>query len=165
MRVLEANIIVSNCAEACNFYIDIFGAKIRYLSDTEQGYNEARIEIEDVHIHMFESNEKIRILPPDGQCRRYMWWQFICDDVDALYFRAMEQGCEAVEELRDLARFGVRQGTIIDPYGYCWILTQNMRALSPLDPPPLLAEKEAPPSLPLQPKREILNAPFPEEEE
>lgn len=130
MTVLQANFIVSDCAEACAFYQAVFGANVRHLTAFPKGRNEARIEIAGMHLHLFESNAEMRIFPPGKQDRKVMWWQFICDNVDEVFAMALQEGAEPVEALRNLRDFGVRQGTVQDPFGYAWILTQNVRPMS-----------------------------------
>jgi len=49
-----------------------------------------------------------------------------CDDVDAVWDRAVAGGATVVHELADVF-WGEREGQIVDPFGHRWGLTQHVR--------------------------------------
>ncbi len=52
------------------------------------------------------------------------------DDVDAAFARAREHGARVVEELRT-HEYGERSGTVEDPAGHRWELSQTVRDVDP----------------------------------
>jgi uncharacterized glyoxalase superfamily protein PhnB len=52
-----------------------------------------------------------------------------CDDVDAVWRKAIAAGATEHRPLQDTP-FGERDGQILDPFGYRWGLTQHLRDVS-----------------------------------
>ena len=53
-----------------------------------------------------------------------------CEDVDALFARAVEAGAEVIESLSDTF-WGDRTGRVRDPFGHVWVLAQHVRDVPP----------------------------------
>lgn len=51
------------------------------------------------------------------------------DDVDELYRRAVRAGATSLREPADQAH-GARHGTLVDPFGHRWMLSQQLQRLS-----------------------------------
>lgn len=124
--MLEVNLVVHDCETALNFYEKLFGATRKSLTSLPPGQNEAIMVLEGTHIHLFDENKAVNFVAPKRGDNAYMWWHLIVTEIDALYARAMEMGCRPMDPLRDLSDYGVRQGVILDPIGYSWILTQML---------------------------------------
>jgi len=53
-----------------------------------------------------------------------------CEDVDAVFEQAKKAGATVVMELEDMF-WGDRFGTLVDPFGQVWSLSQHVEDLSP----------------------------------
>lgn len=52
------------------------------------------------------------------------------EDCDLLYNKALDSGCEVMEEMMD-AFWGDRMGKVKDPFGHCWSIASNKWILTP----------------------------------
>jgi len=56
-------------------------------------------------------------------------WVYV-EDCDAVFNRAVEAGCEILEEMMD-AFWGDRNGKVKDPFGHCWSIASHKWILTP----------------------------------
>ncbi len=50
-------------------------------------------------------------------------WLYV-EDCDALYNRALDAGCEVLQQIMD-AFWGDRMGRVKDPFGHCWSIASH----------------------------------------
>jgi uncharacterized glyoxalase superfamily protein PhnB len=85
----------------------------------------AELQIGDSILQLSNEMPQIGLRAPSGE-----WVHssvvLYCPDVDAAYARAIERGARVVEEVQTFVT-GDRFGTIIDPFGHRWGISQHLR--------------------------------------
>lgn len=109
-----------NCKEAIDFYQKVFGAELAappVPGVDGKGIMHAMLKLGDSNIMMADAWPGHWEQGPKDSASASMWCYV--EDCDALFNRAVEAGCEVLEEMMD-AFWGDRNGKIKDPFGHCW---------------------------------------------
>ncbi len=128
---LSPNLIVDDAAAAIEFYQKAFGAEEYYrLTDPENGkIGHAELSLHGVLLMVAdeypEFNKSARTL--GGSPVRI---SLRCDDVQAVFDRAVAAGAEVRRPLSD-EFYGHRAASLRDPFGHEWLLSQEIEKLSP----------------------------------
>lgn len=132
VQTVTAALTVTPCADAIDFYIRAFGAvEIEpRMSGPDGLVAHAEIRIGDSVIMLGDEW-------PDGPTRSprtlggssAALFVFV-DDVDELWTRAVDVGCEVVYPL-ELQFYGDKGGRVRDPFGHTWGLGQHVEDVSP----------------------------------
>jgi PhnB protein len=109
-----------NCAQAIDFYKNVFGAEEfvpsikgpdgKSIMHAMLKFGDSNIMMADAWPGTWEKG------PVDGATTGFFLY---VEDCDALYNKAVDEGCEVVNEMMD-AFWGDRMGTVKDPFGHCW---------------------------------------------
>ena len=109
-----------NCGEAIELYKKILEAEFAFPPmpwPDGKGVMHAMMRIGDTNIMMADAwPGRWEKGPTDGTTMSFFLY---VEDCDASYNRAIEAGCEVVEEMMD-AFWGDRMGKVKDPFGHCW---------------------------------------------
>ena len=134
-RTVTPHLIIKGAAAAMDFYVKAFGAtEISRFAMPGMGLlAHGLLQIGDSFLMVTDE------FPPDFGCADALspitakgttvTVHLYVADVDALYRRALEAGCETVFEPMD-AFWGDRYGQVRDPYGHHWALATHIRDMS-----------------------------------
>jgi len=120
-----------NCKKAIDFYEKVFEAKSvapPVPTPDGKGVMHAMLKIGDSNLMMADAWPKNWEQGPKSSATASLW--LYVEDCDALYDRAVEAGCEVVEEMMD-AFWGDRNGKVKDPFGHCWSIASNKWIVTP----------------------------------
>ena len=128
---LSPAIAVNDAAKAIDFYKTAFGATERYrLIEPESGkIGHAEIMIRDALIMLAEE------YPAHNKTPRTLGGTTVklglmSENVDADFARAVKAGAEVIRELTD-EFYGHRTGSLRDPFGHEWTISQEKEKVSP----------------------------------
>ncbi len=128
---LSPAIAVNDAAKAIDFYKAAFGAEERYrLIEPASGkIGHAEIMIRDALIMLAEEYPAYNKTPRTlgGTTVKL---GLMSENVDADFARAVKAGAEVVRELTD-EFYGHRTGSLRDPFGHEWTLSQEKEKVSP----------------------------------
>jgi PhnB protein len=130
MTGITIHMIVPGADRASAWYQDVFGASERGRITVPDG----RLLHVELHVSgtvlmlADEFPEHGGVRPPAGITSAVAFY-LDCDDVDALWQKAIAAGATEHRPLQDTP-FGERDGQILDPFGYRWGLTQHLRDVS-----------------------------------
>ncbi|HPU39243.1 MAG TPA: VOC family protein [Microthrixaceae bacterium] len=126
------SLTITPCADAIDFYVRAFGAvEIEPRMTGPDGLvGHAEIRIGDSVLMMGDEW-------PDGPTKSPATLGgstaavfLYVDDVDSLWERAVDAGCEVVYPL-ELQFYGDKGGRVRDPFGHTWGLAQHVEDVSP----------------------------------
>ena len=135
-RSVTPHMIIKNAGEAMDFYVKAFGAvEISRFEMPGMGLlAHGLLKLGDSFIMVADE------FPPDFGCADALSpvtaggttfaLHIYTEDVDGLYRRALEAGCESVFEPMD-AFWGDRYGQVRDPYGHHWAIATHTREMTP----------------------------------
>lgn len=133
---VTAHMIIKNAGEAMDFYVKAFGAVeiSRFPMPGMDLLAHGLLQLGDSFIMVADE------FPPDFGCPDALSpvtakgttfaLHIYTDDVDALYRRALDAGCETVFEPMD-AFWGDRYGQVRDPYGHHWAMATHVKDMTP----------------------------------
>ena len=134
-RTVTPHMIIKNAGEAMAFYVRAFGAvEISRFEVPGMGLlAHGLLQIGDSFVMVADE------FPPDFGCADALSpttaggstvsLHVYTDDVDGMYRRAIEAGCESVFEPMD-AFWGDRYGQVRDPYGHHWAMATHIKDMN-----------------------------------
>ena len=134
-RSVTPHMIIKNAGAAMDFYVKAFGAtEISRFEMPGMGLlAHGLLQVGDSFIMVADE------FPPDFGCPDALspttakgttvTLHVYTDDVDGMYQRALEAGCETVMEPMD-AFWGDRYGQVRDPYGHHWALATHIKDMN-----------------------------------
>jgi PhnB protein len=130
-HTLTPYMTVERCNDALQFYRDAFGAKLLYvLSDSGGRIGHAEMRIGDSIFMLADPFPDWGVFAPKPGDTLTFRLHLSVKDVDAFVARAVKAGATVVRPVEDQF-YGMRSGTIADPYGYTWIPGTQIEAVSP----------------------------------
>lgn len=124
MRDVEIDFVVNDCLAALKTYEKIFDVERLEVTDHRKGKNEVVFSIYGTRFHMLDENPEFKLVAPDPDHPITMWINVTVPDIKGTYKKAIEAGCIEVQPVVELAGYGVSNASIMDPYGYHWMLHQ-----------------------------------------
>jgi PhnB protein len=139
--VIVPHLVVRDAADAVDFYIRAFGARILYRSPSPSGVGE------HIHLKLFSSLIQVSTEEPAQREARVEGallaspetlfgstcvFQIGVDDVDAAYKHAVDEGASPAWPPTDMF-WGDRYGWVRDPFGHVWALNQVKEILTPAE--------------------------------
>ncbi|MDQ2649836.1 MAG: VOC family protein [Actinomycetota bacterium] len=127
--VLVPYLAISGAARALDWYGETFGAveEMRVVGDDGR-IGHAEITIGEARMMLADEYPEYDVLSPQTLGGSPTLLHLTVPDVDALFARAVEAGATAVSEPADQAH-GNRHGTLVDPFGHRWMLSQVLEDL------------------------------------
>jgi PhnB protein len=117
---------VHDGAGALAFYAEAFGAVERLRIAMEGGaLGHAEFRIGDAPFHLSDEFPEMGVTSPRTLGGTTFAVHLDVTDVDAAFARAVAAGAEALMEPADQPH-GARHGTLLDPYGHRWMLSQEI---------------------------------------
>ncbi|MCB0993698.1 MAG: VOC family protein [Acidimicrobiales bacterium] len=115
---------------ALAFYADAFGAEevMRVVMDPASGsIGHAEFHIGDAVFYLSDEHPALGVVSPRTMGGTSVTLHLTVDDVDELYGRVVGAGGEPIAEPADQPH-GARHGTLVDPFGHRWLLSQQIEA-------------------------------------
>lgn len=115
---------ISGAAGALDWYADAFGAQEQYRAVGPDGLlGHAEFHIGEAVFYLSDEHPALGVVSPSTLGGTPFALHLSVADVDALFDRAVQAGATIQTEPADQPH-GARHGTIIDPYGHRWMLSQ-----------------------------------------
>lgn len=126
-QLITPYIAVEDGAAALQWYADALGAREldRYTGDDGR-IGHATLQVHGATLYLSSAYPEIGVVAPaegGSSCSIHL----TVDDVDAAFARAVDHGATALMEPADQAH-GARHGTLLDPHGHRWMLSQDIAA-------------------------------------
>lgn len=129
-QVITPYLAVDDGAAALDFYSRAFGAEVvmRMVGDDGRvGHSEFRVG--GARFYLSDEYPEIGVHSPRSLGGTTVTLHLDLDDVDEAFRRAVAAGATAQVEPADQPH-GARHGTLVDPYGHRWMLSQQVEQLS-----------------------------------
>lgn len=125
LHTLTPQLTIDGCARAIEWYKRALGAeeRRRALDPSGEKIWHAELRIRD---SIFFLNDAFGDEVPAYKSALWIY----CDDVDAMWRRAVDAGGKVVMPLADMF-WGDRTGTLLDPFGNQWSFAQHVKDPSP----------------------------------
>lgn len=128
--VLTPYLAVHDASAALAFYASAFGAHETMRVAMDDGrVGHAELYIGGAKIFLADEFPEIGVVSPRTLGGTVMSLHLEVDDVDGAFARAVREGATAVAEPADQPH-GARHGTLVDPFGHRWMLSQSVEVLS-----------------------------------
>lgn len=121
---------VHDGAAALAFYAEAFGAvEAMRVVDDDGRLGHAEFAIGDVTFYLSDEYPEYHVTSPRTLGGTPLTLHLDVDDVDAVYARAVAAGATAQGDPADQPH-GARHGTLIDPFGHRWMVSQQVEQVS-----------------------------------
>ena len=129
-RGVTPYLIVSNAAEAIEFYKSAFGAveQVR-LADPSGKVAHAELRIDEAPIMLADEYPEMGYRSPSSLGGSPVSMLVYVENVDQVFARALTLGAKEVMSLSDQFD-GDRRGTLADPFGHIWLLATKREEVS-----------------------------------
>jgi PhnB protein len=129
--VVQTMLIVSDAERAIAFYKDVFGAREVWRVMHWHRCGHAVLRIGRSEIVVLDEFPEVDILGPESATMGAAAPRLLIeiDDVDGVLDRAVAAGATVLRRAED-QWWGVRSGTMRDPFGYRWSIHSVVEALS-----------------------------------
>jgi len=128
--VLTPYLAVHDASAALAFYTSAFGADETMRVAMDDGrVGHAELHIGGAKVFLADEFPEIGVVSPRTLGGTVMSLHLEVDDVDAAFARAVREGATPVAEPADQPH-GARHGTLVDPFGHRWMLSQSVEDLS-----------------------------------
>jgi PhnB protein len=118
-------IVVDDAAAALDFYKRAFGAEEVLRMPMGDRIGHAEIRIGDSHVMLADEFPEMDKLGPKSRGGATASLMIYLDDVDTAFSRAIAAGATQERPVEDQF-YGDRSGTIVDPFGHCWMLSTHI---------------------------------------
>lgn len=127
LHSVTPHLVCTPCGEAIDFYVRAFDAEeaAPRMTGPDGNVGHAEIRIGDSVVMLADEWPGGPVSSPSSLGGSTAAMFVYTDDVDALWARAVEAGCEVVYPLEDQF-YGDRGGRLRDPYGHTWGLAQHV---------------------------------------
>ena len=129
-NTLNAYLTFKDCKKAIEYYKKAFDAKekgILYMPDGKVAH--AEIEIEGSLLMMADENLEWDNKSVETLGGSPVSIGLYVKDADAVFKKAVAAGAKVVMEVMDMF-YGDRNGTVIDPFGYKWMIATHQEDVS-----------------------------------
>jgi PhnB protein len=130
-NILTPYLAVEDAEKAIEFYKDAFGAEeMLRMAGPDGKIAHAELQFGDSKLMLSDPFPQSNVRPPAERGGPTASIFMYCEDVDAVFEQAKKAGATIVMELEDMF-WGDRFGTLVDPFGQVWSLSQHVEDLSP----------------------------------
>ena len=128
---VSAYVVVPNAVSALAFYNKAFGAEtiVRMAGPDGKSTMHAEMKIGNSMVMLSEENPQWGTKAPQTLGGTPVSLHIYCEDVDALFNRAVAAGCTATYPIMD-AFWGDRYGKLTDPFGHAWGIATHKEDVS-----------------------------------
>ena len=127
--VLVPYLVITGASRAIDWYVDAFGAveQLRVVGDDGR-VGHAELTIGDVRLMLSDEYPEYDVKSPDTLGGTSTALHLTVPDVDGAFARALAAGARSLTDPGDQVH-GHRQGTLVDPFGHRWMLSQVIEDL------------------------------------
>jgi PhnB protein len=130
-HTLTPYLAVEDADRAIEFYKDAFGAEeVIRMPGPDGKIAHAELQIGDSKLMLSDPFPQSNVRPPSERGGPTASIFMYCGDVDGAFEQAKKAGATVVMELENMF-WGDRFGTLVDPFGQVWSLSQHVEDLSP----------------------------------
>lgn len=130
-NTLTPYLAVEDAERAIEFYKDAFGAdEILRMPGPDGKIAHAELQFGDSKLMLSDPFPQSNVRPPSERGGPTASIFMYCEDVDAMFEQGKRAGATVVMELENMF-WGDRFGTLVDPFGQVWSLSQHVEDLSP----------------------------------
>jgi uncharacterized glyoxalase superfamily protein PhnB len=130
-HTVTPSLVVSNAAEAIEFYKKAFNANEIYKFPTPDGtILHAMIQIGDSFVMMSDEFPTLGMNSPTTIGGSAVTLHLYVDDSDKIFKQAVDAGAVITMPIMD-AFWGDRFGTVMDPYGHSWAIATHKIDMTP----------------------------------
>ncbi len=130
-NTLTPYLAVEDAERAIEFYKDAFAAEeIHRMPGPDGKIAHAELQFGDSKLMLSDPFPQSNVRPPSERGGPTASIFMYCEDVDAAFEQAKKAGATVVMELENMF-WGDRFGTLVDPFGQVWSLSQHVEDLSP----------------------------------
>jgi len=127
---LNAYVTIKNCNRAIDFYKKAFGATEKERLLTPDGLiAHASLLIEGSLLMMSDENAMMGMKSPETLGGSPVTLSLYVKDVDKVFKTALDAGGKQIMPVDDQF-YGDRSGTLVDPFGYTWMIGTHKRDVS-----------------------------------
>ena len=130
MTGVEIDFVVEDSLAALKLYEQIFEVQRIEVTEFPKGKNEAVFTIYGVRFHMMDENPEYKMIAPDPESIRSVWFNITVPDIETVHKVAIGAGCREIQSVIDMPEQGLSNSVFKDPNGYLWILRQVHREVS-----------------------------------
>jgi len=129
---LSPSLTCKNAAGAIDFYKRVFGAtELMRMAGPGGMITHAELQIGDSRLFLNDHMPPMASAPAPGSSTGVYIFLYT-EDVDGVYNRAVEEGCQVTMPLADQF-WGDRYGKFVDPYGHAWGVASHVEDVAPED--------------------------------
>lgn len=130
-HTVTAYLIVNDGERAIEFYKSIFGAtEVLRIGPPGGKVGHAELKIGDSAVMLADEFPEMGIRGPLTIGGSPVGLLFYCDDVDAVFERAVAAGATVQRPVQDQF-YGDRSGTVLDPFGHQWTIATHIEDVAP----------------------------------
>jgi PhnB protein len=130
-HTLTAYLAVEDADRAIEFYKDAFGAEeVVRMPGPTGNVAHAELQIGDSKVMLSDPFPQSNVRPPSERGGPTASIFMYCEDVDAAFEQAKRAGAKVEMELENMF-WGDRFGTLVDPFGQVWSLSQHVEDVPP----------------------------------
>jgi PhnB protein len=129
-HTITPTLVVEGGARALDFYRTVFGAEVLSRFDGPKGeVLHAELRIGDSRVVVSDPFPDMGLAAPRGGGHSSSLMLY-CDDVDAVYARALVAGAKPLNPPKDEFH-GDRIASLLDPFGHRWLIATHIEDVSP----------------------------------
>ena len=126
--VVVPYLTVHDGAAALHWYTDAFGATEVMRVEADGILGHAEFTIGGTSFYLSDEHPQYGVLSPRSLGGTSVAMHVTVSDVDAVFARAVEAGATSLAEPADQSH-GARHGTLVDPFGHRWMLSQTIEVV------------------------------------
>lgn len=127
---VEIDMMVPDSIKALELYEAIFAVERVEVTAYERGLNEAIFTLFGTRFHLLDENPEYGLVAPKENEGKPMWINVLVPDIQAVYKKAIENGCTSFQPVTEMTEMGVSNAIFSDPFGFVWTLHQIHREVS-----------------------------------
>jgi PhnB protein len=129
-RAITAYLTIKGAAQGIEFYKKAFDAKeLMRWTGPDGRVGHAEVEISGTPVFISDEHPEMGVVSPQTLGGTCVGLHLLVEDADATFKRAIAAGGKAVRPMED-EPWGQKSGTLQDPFGHRWFVTQRTAALS-----------------------------------
>ncbi len=121
---VEFDMVVEDSLAALKLYQEVFGVECVEATALQKGENEVVFTLYGARFHMLDQNQQFHLKAPAKGAALPFWFNVMVEDIEAVYAKAVGCGFMELQPLTQMMEYGVSTGSLLDPYGYQWMITQ-----------------------------------------
>jgi PhnB protein len=129
-RAITAYLTIKGAANGIEYYKKAFGAKeLMRWTGKDGRVGHAEIEISGTPVFISDEHPEMGVVSPATLGGTCVGLHLLVEDADATFERAVAAGGRAVRPMED-EPWGQKSGTLQDPFGHRWYVTQRTAEMS-----------------------------------